>query len=127
MPLGIPTLHRSVPQAWWVLYGPTRGALAYGVVLGLGVTTVIPFAGFYLMLLLIVVLGFPAGTLIGIAYGFGRSLPVWLASLAIALGAGTRGVGNWVMLRRDVSKLACGAAALGFAIAGTVLALQQVR
>lgn len=125
LPLTIPSVHRSVPQAWWVRYGPTQGALAYGAVLGLGVTTVIPFASFYLLLFLIVVLGFPAGILVGLAYGFGRSLPVWLASLAIALGADARGVGEWVMIRREASRLTCGGAVLGFAIVATVLALQQ--
>ena len=40
--LPLPMIHRSVPPSWWIQLGVTRGALAYGFFLGMGVTTIIP-------------------------------------------------------------------------------------
>lgn len=94
LPVTVPTLHRSVPQRWWLRYGPTRGAVAYGAVLGMGVTTFIPFASFYMLLVGALLLGPVAGGLIGAAYGLGRALPVPFASLAMVCGVEPVGIGR---------------------------------
>lgn len=122
VPLPLPTIHQSVPQAWWIRFGPTRGSLAYGAVLGLGVTTVIPFAGFYLILVAAFLAGLPGGTVIGFAYGLARTLPVWVASLPMATGRNPVVVGRWIMAQRQIAKSACGAAVVSFAIVSVSLA-----
>lgn len=93
------SLGRSVPQGWWRTMGPTRGALSYGLVLGLGFTTIVPFATFYVIPISALVLGPIAGGLIGGAYGLGRALPVWVASMFIGRGADPVVVGDWALHR----------------------------
>ncbi len=93
----MPTLGRGVPSTWWKRLGPTVGAAAYGMVLALGVTAIIPFAGFYFILLGAFVSGPSTGMLIGLIYGVSRSLPVPVASIAVALGAEPTTVGDWAL------------------------------
>lgn len=45
--LPVPTRHWLVPQRW-ALYGPARWSLLFGLSLGAGLLTVIPFIGFHL-------------------------------------------------------------------------------
>ena len=97
-----PTLLRSVPQIWWVRYGPTWGALVYGGVLGLGITTMVPFAGFYLPLIASMLLGPVGGGLIGASYGLGRAVPVPIASLLIVCGVPAPAIGWWSIARARV-------------------------
>jgi hypothetical protein len=66
-------------------------------VLGLGFTTVVPFATFYLLPVAALVLGPLSGALMGLSYGFARALPVWIASLAIFTGADPVAVGAWAL------------------------------
>lgn len=120
LPLKVPTLYRSVPQHWWIRYGPTRAALAYGGILGMGITTFVPLASFYLIPLAAILLGPADGGIIGASYGLGRALPVPLASLAMASGVSPSVVGRWVMApgRRQLTK---GASALTLLLIAGIL------
>ncbi|MGH2534194.1 MAG: sulfite exporter TauE/SafE family protein [Thermomicrobiales bacterium] len=75
---------RSVPKSWWQDWGPRRGAFTYGFVLGLGVTTVIPFGTYYAMAAGALLVGdilYAVG--VGVAYGLGRALPVLVVGAAL--------------------------------------------
>lgn len=115
--LTVPTPVRSVPQSWWRELGPAGGSLAYGLVLGLGVTTFIPFASFYLILLGAFLVGPVGGAAIGAVYGVGRALPVAIASLAIQCGAASSAVGDWGLRRgRGIARRVCAAYASGIVV-----------
>ena len=103
----VPLLAGSVPQSWWVSLGPHRGALAYGGVLGLGITTAVPFVAFYVLMIAALLAGPLAGAFIGCAYGLARALPVPIASLAIWRGADNQKVSDWALGRRAIAKRAC--------------------
>lgn len=91
----IPTLYRSVPQRWWRVFGPIVGAFLYGLVLGVGFTTFIPFISFYFVAAAAFVLGHPGGLLVGLTYGASRIIPVLVASIAVTMGADPLRVGDW--------------------------------
>ena len=113
LPVGVPTLQRSVPQHWWIEYGPSRAALAYGSVLGLGVTTFVPVATFYALLLAAACQGPMNAAAIGATYGFTRALPVLASSTLMALGFDDRMIGRWPLgWPRSFLRRACGGAAL---------------
>lgn len=81
----LPQSHRSVPQSWWFDFGPNQASFAYGLVLGTGITTVIPFGAFYLLMVwAMLVANVPYGLMLGGVYGLTRGLPVLLAGLAFA-------------------------------------------
>lgn len=85
LPVPLPMNYNSVPQHWWRKYGPVQGAIAYGFGLGLGVTTIIPYASFYIALSWAFLSGNPLyGILAGIVYGGVRAAPVLAASGHIA-------------------------------------------
>lgn len=90
------TRYHSVPQRWWIIYGPVRASIAYGIVLGIGVTTFIPFAGFYVLLTAISLFGLQPALAIGTSYGVGRGIAVILASLSIG------GMGRSVLVGRYI-------------------------
>ncbi len=70
----------QVPNAWAVRR-PILGAAAFGVVIGTGFLTYIPFTSYYLVLGWEILLGQPlAGALVGAAYGLARALPVILGA-----------------------------------------------
>jgi len=84
-------LRLPIPQrAWqvpisWVHRHRYWGSLAYGLCIGLGYLTFIPFPGFYIWQLAVLILGDPLlGATIGGLYGLGRAMPVytsvWLAA-----------------------------------------------
>jgi cytochrome c biogenesis protein CcdA len=85
LPVRLPS-RGSVPKKWWIAHGPVKASAMYGLVLGLGVTTFVPFATFYSLLVSAAYLGPIPGLLVGAAYGLGRAVPVWVASIAIAGG-----------------------------------------
>lgn len=93
----MPSFGSSVPASWWTRFGPTLGAAAYGGVLGVGITTIVPYASFYLLPVAAFILGPAHGAAIGACYGFARSLPVPLASLAVAVGADATTAGDWAL------------------------------
>lgn len=106
----MPSLGWSVPRTWWERFGPTIGSTIYGSVLGLGVTTVIPYAGFYALMAMAVFLGPQTAVAIGITYGFARALPVLLASTAVVLGTDPNSVGDHSLRIGRRSVKACSAA-----------------
>ncbi|HAF08680.1 MAG TPA: hypothetical protein DCK98_01165 [Chloroflexi bacterium] len=107
VPVTPPFCARSVPQEWWRRFRPTYAAIAYGAVLGIGVTTVIPFAAFYFVLFTVVLAGPLGGALILAAYGFGRAVPVLVGSLAISRGLDVAAVAGWPITNRPRAHMAC--------------------
>jgi sulfite exporter TauE/SafE len=82
--LPLPRNHHSVPQSWWFDLGPNQAALVYGFVLGLGVTTVVPFGTFYAVGAWALLAAGPGyGAALGAAYGLARALPVLGVSLVM--------------------------------------------
>jgi len=81
-------------RAWlvpneWIVRRPLLGAAAFGMVLGAGVFTFIPFTSFYLLLAWEALTANPAaGALLGAAYGLARGLPVLTGAL-VPLRGGT--------------------------------------
>jgi hypothetical protein len=75
----MPQNHWQVP-AHWIRFGKGVMALLYGVVLGAEVFTLIPYATFYILVLLEFNLGVEYGALIGFVYGIARALPVVLSA-----------------------------------------------
>jgi hypothetical protein len=76
-----PQIRRQVPERWrWVMPLPLAAGL-YGLLLGLGFTTfVLSFAVWALAGICIAVGSPPLGIVVGLAFGFGRALPVvWMA------------------------------------------------
>jgi hypothetical protein len=66
----------QVPNAWAVRW-PILGVVAFGLTIGAGIFTFIPFTSFYVLLAWELLLANPwAGALLGAAYGLARGLPV---------------------------------------------------
>jgi hypothetical protein len=85
-----PQIRRQVPERWrWVMPLPLAAGL-YGLLLGLGFTTfVLSFAVWALAGICIAVGSPPLGIVVGLAFGFGRALPViWMAPSLRRGGAG---------------------------------------
>lgn len=116
LPIPIPTPRRSVPESWWTRHPRPIAALMYGSILGMGVTTFVPFASFYFLLVASFVLGPSFGALIGFTYGISRSLPVLAAGLAIAAGVPPHAPGRWVVSARPLARFACSMALLSIAV-----------
>ncbi len=89
-----PSLGTRVPRSWWERFGATVGATFYGAVLGLGVTTIVPYAGFYALLGSSFFLDVSGAAFVGATFGLARALPVVLASVAIAVGVDPAVVGD---------------------------------
>lgn len=116
--LPLPLLHRSVPQSWWVEWGWARASIAYGAVLGLGVTTVIPYASFYIVPLAAFALAQPDfGWWLGTAYGLSRALPVAFASIAFARDLPVERMLPELFIRRALLARALAALSISFAAA----------
>jgi sulfite exporter TauE/SafE len=83
--LQVPTGHWMVPRHWGG-YGWNGGALLFGSALGLGLLTVIPFVGYYLVLAFCFL---SHRTSIGAvtlgAFGLGRSLPILATAVSAAV------------------------------------------
>lgn len=75
--LRVPRQERQVPQSWLVRYGPARSYFLYGLELGAGLVTYIPFATTYaLFTASALVLGLADAIFVGILFGLGRTLLV---------------------------------------------------
>lgn len=120
LPVPIPTFGGSVPQSWWVRQPRVIAASAYGLVLGIGVTTFIPFASFYAVLAAYALAGVPSGALVGASYGLGRAAPVLAASLALIAGARYETLGEWARVRRPAFKRLLAFALIATAVAAGV-------
>lgn len=70
--LPMPQIHWQVP-ARWSRYGKSAQALLYGVVLGIDIATLIPYATFYVLLLFEAMLGVQGGAALGFVYGLARA------------------------------------------------------
>ncbi|MEP6775262.1 MAG: hypothetical protein ABJA50_06660 [Chloroflexota bacterium] len=89
----------QVPASWMK---PSRalGNTLYGIVLGAGVFTFIPFASFYLLLLLEISAGavsLQAALTLGVIYGFFRGLPAVMGGISILRGEYPLGVTDWLI------------------------------
>lgn len=83
----LPTLHRSVPQSWWRQMPWLAAAGLSGLSLGSGMTTVIRFPGYHVLLAFAFVCANPAfGAVIFAAYAGGRAAPVLLAGFPVLAG-----------------------------------------
>ena len=106
-----------MPRDWWERLGPTRGAAIYGLVLGLGITTLVPFAAFYFLLAAAAVVGPTMGLWVGLGYGLGRAAPVLFASVAIVRGADPTVVGDWPHPLRLAARTTAGILVLSLGLA----------
>jgi hypothetical protein len=68
-PLGI---HRQVPKYWGAKLGDSGAYAAWGVLLGLGVTTTIPYSAYVLLVGVQLASGPILGAIAGAAFGAGR-------------------------------------------------------
>jgi len=75
-----PQSHKRVPASWR-LGNHQRAAGSYGLALGIGVGTPIPFSAFYIAVVWCVLIGNPVvSALAFLGFGFGRALPLGLLS-----------------------------------------------
>lgn len=91
----------QVPQSWM---RPSRalGNTLYGVVLGTGIFTFIPFASFYLLLMSYMAVGavsLEAGVALGLVYGFFRGMPAVAGGISILRGQYPLPVSDWLLQR----------------------------
>lgn len=101
--LRLPTPQNSwqVPQSW-MRGGRMVGNTLYGLVLGAGVFTFIPFAGFYVLLGIELVAGaadLRASVAIGLVYGLLRGLPAVAGGISVLRGHYPTPVSNWLIAR----------------------------
>jgi hypothetical protein len=76
-PLALPTSRRQVPKLWREFFSPATAALLYGVGLGIGLFTRVPYVTHYVALALTVLYGdVVIGVCAGLLYGLGRWLPL---------------------------------------------------
>lgn len=69
----------QVPS-WWVR-GRRSAPVVWGVFLGSGLATQMPYPSFYALLFVIAVLGWPLGVVVMALYGFARALPAVAAAI----------------------------------------------
>src|SRR5438045_4608659 len=72
-----PQVPFQVPERWRRTMPLPRALFLYGLLLGTGVTTLVPAAAAWALLVLCVALGSPvAAIVVGLGFAFGRALPV---------------------------------------------------
>jgi cytochrome c biogenesis protein CcdA len=82
--------HWQVPQHW-ALFGRPWYEMLFGGALGLGFVTVVPFVGYYLLLLCILANGDTStGAVAMFGFGLGRSIPMLTAPFIMASKPATR-------------------------------------
>jgi hypothetical protein len=69
----LPSRHKQVPQSWYGVYGPLRSYAYYGLILGGGLLTEIPFAVTYSIFAAALILPLPDAVLLGALFGLGRT------------------------------------------------------
>lgn len=97
--LPAPQVGWQVP-AWWMRRSRLVGNTLYGLVLGAGVFTFIPFASFYILLGLELVIGavdLRAAVALGMVYGFARGLPAVLGGISVLRGGNPVPVSDWLI------------------------------
>jgi hypothetical protein len=75
LPLWRPELRRQVPAAWRFRLRPRLLSLAYGLELGVGLTTFVPSATYYVLLCWVFLQGSFIGVPTLMLFGVGRALP----------------------------------------------------
>lgn len=79
--LPVPQVRWQVPRSW-ANWGLIKYAALFGAILGLGMITFVPFAGYWLVLSAAVVRADPTGGALALgAFGAGRALPAVLTPL----------------------------------------------
>jgi hypothetical protein len=87
-----PQVHFQVPEPWRRTMPLSRALFLYGVLLGAGVTTLVPAAAVWALLALSVALGSAGGGLaIGLSFALGRALPLLAVRDETALAERPRG------------------------------------
>lgn len=97
--LWTPQIGWQVPKKWQK-HSRVLGQTAYGVVLGAGIFTYIPFASFFLVLAWEAVAGavsIPAALTIGAVYGVVRGIPAVLGGIYMLRGEYPLPVSNWLI------------------------------
>lgn len=85
----LPQRHWQVPQSWG-RHGRVAYAAAFGVVLGAGFLTFVPYVGYHLLLGVCVVGADPQrGGMLMVIFGMARAAPVLLGPLLTWMGGGT--------------------------------------
>lgn len=112
----------AVPATWWRRWGPYRASVAYGLTLGVGVSTRIPFGGFYVICAWAVASGsVPFGAAVFGAYGLARGIALCLAACALRRSADF----STLLTSRWLSQSAARDMLVGMTLAsGTALVLQ---
>ena len=72
--LPVPQHYWQVPSDW-ARFGKIGQQFMYGLVLGVEVLTLIPYATFYILMLFELALGLKGGALVGLIYGLARAIP----------------------------------------------------
>ncbi len=82
----IPQLRRQTKSSWYRKFGPIQAAWWWGVDLGSGLTALITFSGYWLLVLAILFRGdtLYGGAVLGL-YGTGRAIAVGLPPLVLGL------------------------------------------
>lgn len=96
-----PQVGWQVP-AWWMRRSRLLGNTLYGLVLGAGVFTFIPFASFYLLMALEFVAGaadLRAAVALGMVYGIMRGLPAVLGGISMLRLQNPVPVSDWLIAR----------------------------
>src|SRR6476661_2009190 len=94
-----PQIGWQVPKSWMA---PSRlwGNTLYGLVLGMGIFTYIPFTSFYVLLAWEAVAGavsLQAAVTLGLLYGAMRGLPALLGGISMLRGEYPLPVSNWLI------------------------------
>jgi len=94
-----PQIGWQVPKSWM---HPSRlvGNTLYGLVLGMGIFTFIPFASFYVLLaweLIAGAMSLQAAVTLGMIYGFARGLPAVVGGISMLRGSYPLPVSNWLI------------------------------
>jgi hypothetical protein len=94
-----PQVGWQVPKSWQ-RSSRLVGNTLYGIVLGMGIFTFVPFTGFYILLLWELVAGamsIKAAVTIGIVYGLFRGLPAIIGGISMLRGEYPLPVSNWLI------------------------------
>lgn len=99
----LPIRHATTTRTWWHRFGPYRTAILWGLQLGVGISTVVPYGAFYLLLLGVLWEGSPfLGARLLAVYGLARAAPTILGAIPIARGVSPRVVSEWGMGSREL-------------------------
>jgi hypothetical protein len=120
--LRVPSSKRSVPKSWFDRWGTLRSSALYGSILGLGLSTVVPFASYYWLLAFAFLVGTGGyGALLLGAYGLGRTVSVLLLTPVMVRSTDTLQVALWLHEQRGTFAMAVGLALLAWSAAAVAM------